>query len=269
MSAYLVFLGFLIKIYMSSYHPESYWSTVAKRIDSRPDHNVVAGDDSPYYRYKRQKFLSLLLSLDWNNKRVLELGSGPGGNLKELLKENTATLQGADISNDMIALATKNIANDKVVLTKINGENLPFDDNSQDVVFSATVLQHNTDDQMMRNILKEMCRVSANQVILFERIENNLKGDDLCMGRPVDYYASICKEAGFELESSKFINIQTSYLVSGLIRKVFNLRNREEGQQLSGISIFLQNITLPFTRILDNIFTSNRDLGRLVFKKKI
>lgn len=253
---------------MSSYHPESYWSTVAKRIDSRPDQNVVAGDDSPFYRYKRIKFLNLLLDLDWQNKKVLELGSGPGGNLKELLSKQTSSLQGADISNDMIALATKNINNNKVVLTKINGEKLPFDDNSQDIVFSATVLQHNTDDRMMRNILKEMCRVSSDKVILFERIESNLKGDDLCMGRPVDYYYSICKEEGYELESTKFINIQISYLVSGIIRKVFNSNSRQEGQQLSSISVFLQKATLPITKILDNIFTSKRDLGRMVFKKK-
>lgn len=253
---------------MSSYHPESYWSTVAKRIDSRPDQNVVAGDDSPFYRYKRKKFLALLQDLKWSSKTVLELGSGPGGNLKELLKTDAKSLSGADISEDMIALATKNINNKKVTLTKINGEKLPFEDGTYDIVFSATVLQHNTDDVMMKKILKEMCRVSSDKVVLFERIESKLKGDDLCMGRPVAYYTAICEEMGMKLDHTKFINIQTSYLVSGLIRKVFNSNRREEGQALSSFSVFLQNATLPITRVLDNVFTSKRDLGRLVFVKK-
>ena len=44
------------------YHPEKYWSEVGERIESREDaHNVIAGDDEPFYRYKREKFLGLLI----------------------------------------------------------------------------------------------------------------------------------------------------------------------------------------------------------------
>ena len=45
---------------MSEYHPEPYWSDVAKRIKARKGKNVIAGDDEPYYRYKRERFLDLL-----------------------------------------------------------------------------------------------------------------------------------------------------------------------------------------------------------------
>ena len=257
-----------MKTLSSSYHPESYWSTVAERIKSRGEGNIVAGDDSPYYRYKRKEFLKMLLGLELKNKQLMELGSGPGGNIKEILAKNPKSITGADISQNMIELAQSHIEDQRAFFEKINGLKLPFEDENFDLVFSATVLQHNTDDEMMKGILREMCRVSKSEVVLFERIENNLKGDDLCMGRPVAYYQSICEEEGFELKKTDFINIQISYLVSGTIRKLFNAKSREEGQALSGLSRILQSITLPITSILDKIFTSKRDLGRLHFIRK-
>ena len=69
----------------NNYHPELYWSDVAERIDSRDERNIIAGDDEPYYRYKRQRFLKLFNSVDFNDKNVLELGGGPGGNIDFIL----------------------------------------------------------------------------------------------------------------------------------------------------------------------------------------
>ena len=48
---------------MANYNPETYWSEVAKRIKSRKGKNIIAGDDEPFYRYKRKKFLKMLNSL--------------------------------------------------------------------------------------------------------------------------------------------------------------------------------------------------------------
>ncbi len=251
----------------NSYHPEPYWSEVAERIKARGDGNIVAGDDSPYYRYKRKRFLELFLLVEMDGKSVMELGSGPGGNIREALKTNVAAITGADISSEMISLAKSHVTDTRVDFQKINGTELPFDNSKFDTVFSVTVLQHNTDEEMMKSILREMCRVSEDEVVLFERIENNLKGDDLCMGRPVSYYEDICRDEGFELIKTKFINIQVSYLVSGVIRKLFNSRKHKEGQTMSSLSTFLQKTTLPITSLLDKIFTSRRDLAMLYFKR--
>jgi hypothetical protein len=40
-----------------AYNPETYWSRVGQEIEKRAGDNVVAGDDNPYYRYKRSRFL--------------------------------------------------------------------------------------------------------------------------------------------------------------------------------------------------------------------
>ena len=252
----------------SQYHPEPYWSEVAERIEARGDKNFMAGDDSPFYRYKRKRFLSLLHEVNFANKDVLEIGSGPGGNLLEVLKHKPASMNAADISNSMINLAKKNTAGHEVNFTKINGIELPFEDNAFDIVFSATVLQHNSDEDMMKSILQEMCRVSKDKVILFERVESKIKGDDLCVGRPVHYYAGIGKEAGLQLTNTKFINIQVSYLISGAIRKLLNSSSRKEGQQLSALARWSQKLSLPITSLLDKIITPKRDLARITMSRK-
>lgn len=254
-----------------SYHPEKYWSEVAERIEKRNDVRIIAGDDSPYYRYKRNRFLSLLDRLDLEGKELMELGSGPGGNLRYILENHKPKMvTGADISKNMIKLAGQNLSDIDLEykLEKIDGTTLPFSEGKFDLVFSATVLQHNTDDSMMRSILTEMARVSKDKLVLFERIENNLKGDDLCMGRPVDYYSSIVEPLGYKLKETNFINIQVSYIVSGIIRKVFNPSARVEGQQISTIARMLQKLSLPITSILDRIFKVDRDLGMLTFQRE-
>lgn len=117
----------------------------------------------------------------------------------------------------------------------------------------------------MRALLKEMCRVSKAKVIIFERIEQEIKGDDLCLGRPIAYYSAILKENGFELLVKEHINIRASYYVSGAIRKLLNSKSRQEGEPLNSISVLAQNVTLPITRIIDKVFTSGNDLAKLEF----
>ncbi len=252
---------------MSNYHPEPYWSEVANRIKSREGKNVIAGDDEPFYRYKRKRFLSLLRSVEFKGKAVLEIGCGPGGNLQEVWKTNPSRLTGVDISADMLELS-KDKLDAGIELVKINGTSLPFKDQEFDCVFTATVLQHNTDESMLKQIMAELCRVCADKVYLFERIEKEIKGDELCYGRPIDYYEQICNQYGFELISQSFINIRVSYYVSGVIRKIFSSKTRNEGEPLSLFAIALQKISLPITTFLDKIFKSKKDIARLEFVRK-
>lgn len=253
----------------AEYNPETYWSEVGNRIQQREEGNVLAGDDSPYYRYKRKRFLQMFNSIPFKGKSVMEIGHGPGGNLKELIKHHPSLITGVDISETMISLAKENLGSDRIQFTKTDGRNINFPDRSHDIVFSATVLQHNSDEEMMKAMFQEMLRVSSDRVYIFERIEKQLKGDELCVGRPVEYYRQVAEQEGFKLNSSTFINIQVSYLVCGAIRKLFNSGKRNEGEQLNAFSVFLQSITLPITSILDKIFKARRNLGKLEFQRKL
>lgn len=208
----------------------------------------------------------MLNSVDVFNKSVLEIGCGPGGNLLELTIKKPAKLAGVDISDEMVNLA-KNKLPKEIDIIKINGRELPYDSNSFDVVFTATVLQHNTDELMLKKIMKELSRVSSDKVYIFERIEQQIKGDDLCLGRPISYYSSIMEENGYLLKSQEHINIRVSYYVSGAIRKMLNPKTRREGEQLNNLSIRLQKLTLPVTKLLDKVFKSGNDIAKLEFQK--
>jgi hypothetical protein len=67
-----------------SYDVESYWNEVANNIEQRKGVKIIAGDDEPFYRYKRKRFLKLLELININGKSGLEIGSCPGGNLAYL-----------------------------------------------------------------------------------------------------------------------------------------------------------------------------------------
>lgn len=249
------------------YHPEPYWNEVAGRISQREGIKIIAGDDEPYYRYKRKKFLRLLDSIEFSDKIVLEIGSGPGGNLFEISKKSPRELHGIDISDEMIRISRKVLENKNVTVTKTDGEKISFPDNYFDLSFTSTVLQHNTNEEMLIKLVDEICRVTRKEIFIFEKIEKSIRGTDLCLGRPVEYYKSIFKKHGFELRETKFLNIQVSFLVSGAIRKLFNSSDKKEGEPMSGISRALQNISLPLTSVLDNVFKSERELAMLYFEK--
>ncbi|MEZ4910524.1 MAG: class I SAM-dependent methyltransferase [Saprospiraceae bacterium] len=250
----------------TNYNPEDYWSTVGQRIENRQGNdNVVAGDDEPYYRYKRQRFLELLKEIDFSQSSVLEVGSGPGGNLKVILDMHPKKLAGADISSQMVKLA-RSILPSTVEIVKTNGIELPFESGAFNIIFTSTVLQHNTDEKMLKSLMKDIARLKPKKIYFFERIENDIIGDELCLGRPVQYYADIMQSNNYILKSTSYSNIRVSYYVSGVIRKVFNKPSRKEGEPISKLSYFLQNITLSITKHLDTVFKSKKDLARLEFE---
>jgi SAM-dependent methyltransferase len=131
-----------------SYHPESYWSRVATEIRKRGPHNCLAGDDNPFLRYKRQKFLARFLStIDFDSKVVLEVGPGPGGNLLQIVQTTRARrVIGIDISREMLDLAAETLKGCETIveLQKTDGEHLPLADAVVDLSFTVTVLHHNT-----------------------------------------------------------------------------------------------------------------------------
>jgi ubiquinone/menaquinone biosynthesis C-methylase UbiE len=250
------------------YNPEEYWDEVARNISDRKEIKVIAGDDEPFYRYKREKLLALLDHMEVTGKKILEVGSGPGGNLKFLLAKNPSKLSGTDISESMVQLSKELIGTSEVEIKKTDGVVLPFDTKSYDVVFTVTVLQHNVDENKLKKIIIEICRVSKSDIYIYERIEKKIVGHESNTGRPVAYYSALFQEQGFELKRVQFLNIDLSFLVCGIIRKVFNKRSRKESEPNSKLSEFLQNFSLPFTKLLDKLFNSKRDVAMLHFKIK-
>lgn len=259
-----------------SYNVEEHWSRVGQEVLGRGE-SYVAGDDNAYLRYKREKFLKDFLdSLDTRDKIVLEVGFGPGGNLKRLAeRRDCKRLLGVDISGTMLQLASRTLQAhaDLLELHKINGTQLPFSDRSVDLSYTVTVLQHNTNEQMFRDLVGEICRVTRTELVLMEDIGKDKPVGIAAtwVGRSVDTYKSLLSEHGFQLVELQFLKTAVSRLWYRLVfhelyRRLFNPEHKEGAP----IGMFVQWVIaapLPITRRLDEHYRDTGDLAKMVFRR--
>lgn len=251
------------------YSPEPYWNAVAERIKKRGTNNILAGDEGPYYQYKRNSFLELLFNISFENKTVLELGSGPGGNLMEVYSFNPKELFGTDISQAMIDIAQQAFGVKKITLVKTDGWKLAFPDLKFNISFTSTVLQHVTDEAMLNKLVAELCRVTGDSIYIFERTERIKRGNESNTGRTIKDYETLFNKNGFFLQEIKFLKTGCSKFVCGAIRKLFNPRSRKEGEQETKLAVILQKFALLFTKPIDKVFRIKGDLTMLNLTRKI
>jgi SAM-dependent methyltransferase len=239
----------------------------------RGHESAVAGDDNPFFRYKRKKFLHKFLhTLDFDSKVVLEVGCGPGGNLVEIVQRCAPKkIIGVDISQIMIEIAKRNLArhNTAAELYKVDGVELPFADRSIDLSYTVTVLQHNTNGGALRALVGEICRVTKETIVLMEDTGNEgLSGTGSFIARHVDIYKSILAERDFEMSERLYLNTRFSYFGYGLVSDIFVSKKHQEGEPIGIIPRTIMASLLPVTRLLDDLFTEKRGLARMVFKRK-
>ncbi len=254
---------------MIQHNPEAYWTRVADEIGKRGQ-NFLAGDDNPYNRYKRSKFLRKFLdTIEFEFKTVLEIGCGPGGNLKHIATHHKPTkLLGVDISERMLEVAKQNLA-ELAELSKTDGSRLPYDDQSIDISLTVTVLQHNTDELRLKGLVQEICRVTRGTILCMEDIGSSetigSTGD--WVGRRIGVYESIFREYGFRLVESKFLNTKISRMWFEWIYRHFIGKKHHEGEPMGVFSKALMGLPLPLTKLLDGIFPEQRNLAKMVFTR--
>ena len=84
----------------------------------------------------------------------MKSGSGPGGNLDFIYNRGTKKITGVDISQQMVARSEFLLAGKDIDVLKINGKDLPFGYKNFDIVFTSTVLQHNTNENELAAVDK-------------------------------------------------------------------------------------------------------------------
>jgi SAM-dependent methyltransferase len=259
-----------------SYNPESYWSRVGEEIEKRTDDNVLAGDDNPYYAYKRSKFLRRFLdTIDFQSKTILEVGFGPGGNLRHIATRRRPNLiLGADISQKMFDIAQRNLRSFRnIKLAKIDGTHLDFDNRSVDLSFTVTLLQHVTDADMLKRLVKDICRVTRDTVIIMEDIGHHeqLGGEGAAINRTVGAYKSLFAEHGFQLRDTQFLNTKVSrgwYEFAWRVYLRVFVRNHHEGDRINALGRLSIGLPLFVTRVLDDVLTENQNLAKLTFNRR-
>jgi ubiquinone/menaquinone biosynthesis C-methylase UbiE len=116
--------------------------------------------DLDEYRFDKLRYLPRLVDFEgYRGKKLLEVGCGIGTDLVRFARGG-ALVTGVDLSETALDLALQNArhAGVSVELKLANGEALPFEDSSFDVVYAHGVLQYTADPRLMveecRRVLK-------------------------------------------------------------------------------------------------------------------
>lgn len=113
-------------------------------------------------QYHFEKLHHLLRLVDFNayaGRRVLEVGCGAGTDLVRFARGG-AIVTGVDLSSSAIALAARNFEQQglQADLREADGEHLPFEDDTFDLVYAHGVVQYTPDGQRLvdecRRVLK-------------------------------------------------------------------------------------------------------------------
>jgi 2-polyprenyl-6-hydroxyphenyl methylase/3-demethylubiquinone-9 3-methyltransferase len=110
----------------------------------------------------------------WQGLRVLDVGCG-GGLACEPLAKRGANVSGIDLSQNSINVAQAHATENHLPIDYrvANAENLPYEDNTFDVVLCFDVLEHVAD---LERVVSEISRVlKSNGIFLFDTINRNFK----------------------------------------------------------------------------------------------
>jgi ubiquinone/menaquinone biosynthesis C-methylase UbiE len=140
------------------------WHT--KVLESDPGH---ADESSPWY----QIVLEFLPPV--KDKRILEIACGRGG-FSRLLGSRGALVCGADFSASAVGIAQERLhlepsLADRVTYVQADAQNMPFGENSFDIVVSCETIEHVPDP---REAVREMYRVCKPGGLLYLTTPNYL-----------------------------------------------------------------------------------------------
>lgn len=99
---------------------------------------------------------------DLRGKKILDVGCGTGRHLSRFPEGNE--LFGVDLSESMLAEARAK--NKQGTFEAASADNLPYDDNTFDLVFSSRVIQHMRDQQAMIDEMARVCKPGGQVMII-------------------------------------------------------------------------------------------------------
>lgn len=106
----------------------------------------------------------LLKKLAENARSILDLGCGEGTRLNFISGDNTKHSVGVDISNIAVSLASKNYPHIKFISENL--ESLPFKNNIFELTYSAFVLEHLDDPELVVGEAIRVTKPNGNLVLI-------------------------------------------------------------------------------------------------------
>ncbi|HBB32224.1 MAG TPA: hypothetical protein DDZ80_23710 [Cyanobacteria bacterium UBA8803] len=146
------------------------------KVNSAYDHwhDTVHGQDNPSnIRLEEWHINALGLSPELNNKNILEVGCGVG-DFALYLSDQKAAITAVDFSEKAIELAKQKaqIQNKQVEFIVADAQNLPFPDNSFDLVFSCECLEHVPNPQLALTEMQRVLKPSGKLILTTENYSN-------------------------------------------------------------------------------------------------
>jgi len=138
-----------------------------------------------YIIHQRERELLDLLKkfnfMDLSDKKILDVGCGNGGVLREFIKYGARpeNLYGIDLLPERVEVAKKTSPN--INFTLGDASKIPYDNEYFDIVMQFTVFTSILDDNMKKNIANEMLRVlkRGGIIIWYDYHMNNPKNPDV------------------------------------------------------------------------------------------
>lgn len=149
--------------------------------DNRNTHDRIADND--FYQ---------MIDFDINNKHVLDIGCGNGDDLK-IFQDKGALVHGVEPSEAFIKEAKNKLPEADLRLGV--GENLPFNDDTFDIVISKYAIQTSAD---AKKILSESARALKKKGILHVLIKHPIRQfleKKKSYGKPVNYFTQEITES--------------------------------------------------------------------------
>lgn len=149
---------------------KQYWSTHVNDIEviRAPLGSAEFLDELEQYRYEKMPYLRrIVTSASLRDKRLLEIGCGPGVDLVQLAAAG-ARVTAIDLTPEAVSLARQHLAVRGLTATVLeaNAEQLPFEEGTFDVVYSHGVLHHTVDTQRALHEVRRVLRPDGQAVIM-------------------------------------------------------------------------------------------------------
>lgn len=250
----------------------------------------LPGLTTPFDLYRRQKLIRMLRLHELaSEKSVLEIGCGIGDVLLEASKFNPRELYGVDPSREMIELAQQLLAKVPATLSVAESHRLPFPEKSFDLVIVMFELQFVKDAELLEKMICEATRICRQWLILVEETAPNQEVKDELTLRPVSFYKSKFGLMKFHLRQTTYLDDSASrFFFMGSVNPLHWIRwafspllylmgfpkawmKPPSGKMEpfdSPFALFLQKLTLPFSKSLDEIFKPEKGITAMRFERE-
>ncbi len=263
------FLYFLFKTFpkLKRFFWKKWYTALAKKIDD-PDLKFMnygffkegftpkLSKNDELERYPIQLYHHLVSKTDVSGKELLEIGSGRGGGSDYITRIfNPLKVTGIDISTSAVSLCNKIYKKNNLKFLEGDAENLPFIDNSYDIVLNVES-SHCYGD--INKFFSEVKRVlKSNGIFLLTDFRDANKLDDLISSLKKHGFELISKEditdnivKALKLMTNKRIN-EIDINIPSFLRKYFKSFAGVEGSSVYN-SFYNRHYTY-FTLVLKNI----------------